>query len=100
PTSEPSPLSLHDALPILSAVGEAAWFGLPELHAPQFQLSAVLVALPAVIALIAENAGHVKAVQEMTGDDLDPYMGRAIAADGIRSEEHTSELQSRENLVC
>ncbi|WP_017592489.1 uracil-xanthine permease family protein [Nocardiopsis potens] len=67
----------------LSAVGEAAWFGLPELHAPEFQVSAALVALPAVIALIAENAGHVKAVQEMTGDDLDPYMGRAIAADGI-----------------
>src|SRR5690606_7297322 len=83
PTSEPSPLSLHDALPILSAVGEAAWFGLPELHAPQFQLSAVLVALPAVIALIAENTGHVKAVAEMTGHDLDPYMGRAIAADGV-----------------
>src|SRR5690606_9561104 len=39
--------------------------------------------LPAVIALIAENAGHVKAVQEMTRNDLDPYMGRAIFADGV-----------------
>ena len=39
--------------------------------------------LPAVIALIAENTGHVKAVAEMTKTDLDPYMGRAIAADGI-----------------
>jgi xanthine/uracil permease len=39
--------------------------------------------LPAVIALIAENAGHVKAVAEMTRTDLDPVMGRAIAADGI-----------------
>ncbi|WP_017623334.1 uracil-xanthine permease family protein [Nocardiopsis chromatogenes] len=67
----------------LSAVREAPWVGLPEFHAPQFEASAVLVVLPAVIALIAENAGHVKAVQEMTGDDLDPYMGRAIAADGI-----------------
>ena len=36
-----------------------------------------------MIALIAENAGHVKAVAEMTGDDLDPYMGRAIGADGF-----------------
>ncbi|GAA4940574.1 solute carrier family 23 protein [Streptomonospora halophila] len=67
----------------LSAVGEAAWIGLPDFHAPAFQASAVLVALPAVIALIAENAGHVKAVQEMTGDDLNPYMGRAIFADGL-----------------
>ncbi|WP_017558702.1 uracil-xanthine permease family protein [Nocardiopsis baichengensis] len=67
----------------LSAVRDVPWVGLPELHAPQFEASAVLVVLPAVIALVAENAGHVKAVQEMTGEDLDPYMGRAIAADGI-----------------
>ena len=39
--------------------------------------------LPGVIALVAENTGHVKAVAEMTGQDLDPYMGRAIGADGI-----------------
>ncbi len=38
-----------------------------------------------VIALIAENAGHVKAVAEMTKEDLDPMMGRAIAADGATS---------------
>ncbi|TDQ53819.1 uracil-xanthine permease family protein [Actinorugispora endophytica] len=67
----------------LSAVSDAAWIGLPSFHAPEFQTSAILVALPAVIALIAENAGHVKAVQEMTKDDLDPYMGRAILADGV-----------------
>nr|WP_156001747.1 solute carrier family 23 protein [Streptomonospora sp. PA3] len=67
----------------LSAVADAPWIGLPDFHAPAFETSAVLIALPAVIALIAENAGHVKAVQEMTGDDLDPYMGRAIFADGL-----------------
>lgn len=32
---------------------------------------------------MAENAGHVKAVEEMTSTDLDPYMGRAIAGDGV-----------------
>ena len=36
-----------------------------------------------MIALIAENTGHVKAVAEMTGADLDGVMGRAIAADGF-----------------
>jgi xanthine/uracil permease len=36
-----------------------------------------------VIALIAENTGHVKAVAEMTGENLDPYMGRALGADGF-----------------
>jgi len=67
----------------LSGVGDAAWFGLPTLHAPQFQLSFILLALPGVIALIAENTGHVRAVAEMTEQDLDPYMGRALFADGF-----------------
>src|SRR5690606_41774916 len=35
---------------------------------------------------------------EVLGDD-EPRLGRARDRDG-RSEEHTSELQSRENLVC
>ena len=58
----------------LSAVG---W------HMPSFSITFVLLVLPAVIALIAENTGHVKAVAEMTNRDLDPVMGRAIAADGV-----------------
>jgi xanthine/uracil permease len=52
-------------------------------HLPDFKFAFILLVLPAVIALIAENAGHVKAVAEMTGADLDPVMGRAIAADGV-----------------
>lgn len=62
---------------------DAAWIGLPNFHAPTFQVSAVVLVLPAVIALVAENVGHVKAVGEMTGADVDPYMGKAIAADGV-----------------
>jgi uracil-xanthine permease len=78
------------------AVGAASWIGFPPetmvaadgkevvgWHTPSFSIAAILLVLPAVIALIAENTGHVKAVAEMTGHDLDPYMGRAIAADGV-----------------
>ncbi len=78
-----------------SGVQAANWFGLPPVsdfankvvgfHLPTFNLAFVLVSLPVVIALIAENTGHVKAVAEMTGEKLDPYMGRAIAADGAGS---------------
>ena len=49
-----------------------------------------MLVLPAIIALIAENTGHVKAVAEMTGDDLDPVIGRAIFADGVGTAVATS----------
>ncbi|MFV0430360.1 MAG: uracil-xanthine permease family protein [Arachnia sp.] len=85
-----------------SGVARADWFGLPPVsdlanwsfggaenvvgfHLPAFNIGFILIALPVVIALIAENTGHVKAVAEMTGTDLDPVMGRAIAADGAGS---------------
>jgi uracil-xanthine permease len=71
----------------------ADWLGFPPQsdfangvvgwHTPTFSLAFVLLMLPAVIALIAENSGHVKAVAEMTDRDLDPVMGRAIGADGV-----------------
>ena len=78
------------------ALGDADWFGFPAAttvaadgtevagwHLPSFNAAFILLVLPAVIALIAENAGHVKAVAEMTDRDLDPVMGKAIAADGV-----------------
>jgi uracil-xanthine permease len=72
----------HDRLD-LSGVGTANWVGLPDFTAPSFSVNFSLLVLPAVIALIAENAGHVKAVAAMTRRDLDPVMGRAIFADGV-----------------
>ncbi len=74
-------------------VTAADWVGFPPvsdfangivgIHAPTFSFAFILLMLPAVIALVAENTGHVKAVAEMVDQDLDPVMGRAIAADGV-----------------
>jgi uracil-xanthine permease len=76
-------------------VASASWIGFPPhtsmvggaevvgWHTPTFSTAAILLVLPAVIALIAENTGHVKAVAEMTGANLDGVMGKAIAADGL-----------------
>ncbi len=86
-----------------SQVRAAEWFGFPPhtpdnlvgnqlqagnlaavgWHLPSFSVTFALLVLPAVIALVAENVGHVKAVAEMTHTDLDPVMGRAVAADGV-----------------
>jgi uracil-xanthine permease len=90
-----SEASTHDRVD-WSGVSSADWFGFPAQttiaadgaesvgwHLPDFKLAFILLVLPAVIALVAENAGHVKAVAEMTKTDLDPVMGRAIGADGV-----------------
>jgi uracil-xanthine permease len=66
-----------------SGIAAAPWIGLPEFQAPTFSLSVVPLFLPAVIALIAENIGHVKSVGQMTKTDMDPLLGRALAADGV-----------------
>ena len=77
-----------------SGVASAPWVGLPETitsptfgeltgpHLPAFSATFILLMVPSVIALVAENAGHVKAVAEMTDTDLDPYLGRAFVGDG------------------
>ena len=78
-----------------SGVKDAAWVGVPKAishssfgplagpHLPAFGFTFILLMLPSVIALLAENSGHVKAVSEMTGQDLDPYLGRAFIGDGV-----------------
>lgn len=65
------------------SIADAAWIGLPDFHTPEFNFSAIAVALPVLVVLIAENVGHVKAVSEMTKHDLDDLAGDALVADGL-----------------
>ncbi|GAB1385307.1 solute carrier family 23 protein [Melaminivora sp.] len=67
----------------LSGVMAASWLGVPQFHAPVFSAPAMLLIVPVVIILVAENLGHIKAVTAMTGKNLDQYMGRAFIGDGI-----------------
>ncbi|KZF05485.1 MAG: solute carrier family 23 protein [Rhodococcus sp. (in: high G+C Gram-positive bacteria)] len=67
----------------LDAMRAASWIGIPEFRGPTFELSVVLIALPVVIVLVAENVGHVKAVSAMTGKSLDDLAGDALIADGL-----------------
>ena len=64
-------------------VKAAKWFAAPTFTTPSFNTSAILLFLPVVLVLIAENVGHVKAVAAMTGKDLDDQMGNALFADGV-----------------
>lgn len=64
-------------------IQQAAWFGVPDFHAPVFDVNAVLIIAPIAFILVAENLGHIKAVGAMTGENLDPHIGKAFVADGV-----------------
>lgn len=66
-----------------TAIKSAAWVAAPTFTAPSFKTNIMVLFLPVVLVLIAENVGHVKAVSAMTGKSLDDQMGNALVADGL-----------------
>lgn len=66
-----------------SHVQQAAWFGLPSTHKPEFSLDAIILIAPIAFILVAENLGHFKAVEGMTKSHVTPYIGRGFLADGL-----------------
>src|SRR5690606_41010881 len=81
-TTELYTLSLHDALPILPAELAGRWLG-PESQNDR--------------DLILRANSHV---EYRVSDGSQMLLGSVEYDPEVRSEEHTSELQSRENLVC
>src|SRR5207249_12085414 len=92
------PLSLHDALPIYSSTRPA----LPCTAGTRPNSTA----LPSVSAPSSHSTGPSSAISAVRGkyDAPQPsgfrWPGWASASCVTRSEEHTSELQSRFDLVC
>src|SRR5690554_6809678 len=69
-----------------SKIADAAWIGLPTFIQPEFDMQYLpiyLMFLPVVLALVAENVGHIKGVGQLIDRDLDPLTGRALFADGF-----------------
>jgi NCS2 family nucleobase:cation symporter-2 len=64
-------------------ISAAKWVAMPSFTTPTFNMSAIVLFLPVVLVLIAENVGHIKAVSAMTGKNLDDQMGNALFADGL-----------------
>src|SRR5690606_41550860 len=94
------PLSLHDALPILIATGHYARVREIQVDGrPQYQLLKGLDATKDQSYFLHRlNQAQLARTRFPLGE-LPKTEVRRIAAE-LRSEEHTSELQSRENLVC
>src|SRR5690606_41308069 len=87
-TTQFYPLSLHDALPIFIDVPELGYFGTDHPH-PRGEL------LVKTTSMIPGYYKRPDVTAAMFDED-----GFYRTGDIVRSEEHTSELQSRENLVC
>src|SRR5690606_40567442 len=95
PRTATTPLSLHDALPILAQTS------LPSDDGFSFTepLEPVTRAFAELTPVVDDAAfeGYRALLQELVASVGLPSRP---AGGGTRSEEHTSELQSRENLVC
>ena len=65
------------------SITAAKWVALPTFTTPTFNGNAIILFLPVVLVLIAENVGHVKAVAAITGKNLDDEIGNALLADGL-----------------
>ncbi|WP_270456746.1 uracil permease, partial [Allisonella histaminiformans] len=68
-----------------SAVESAAWFAPPTFYKPAFNVSAILMILPAVFVVFAEHLGHLFVTSDIIGRDLikDPGLHRSLFADGL-----------------
>src|SRR5690606_40857026 len=86
-------LSLHDALPILSRVAAL-------LSDPQRSFEHTLRAMMATNHLGSDAAPQAHPVVAAVARELLNKSDNERSGVLSRSEEHTSELQSRENLVC
>src|SRR5690606_41742260 len=88
--------SLHDALPILRPPSAEHWFGTDEFGRDILSRVIFGARISLFTGLVPVFAASV--VGTLVGLVAGFYRGRVDAV--LRSEEHTSELQSRENLVC
>src|SRR5207248_4460252 len=94
-TSQIDTLSLHDALPICAS--PETILHILELALQQFDVSFLHGNFFPVDQHGVETNAHI---EERVDDDRLEFQRRRIELQLLRSEEHTSELQSPNDLVC
>ncbi|MGE5500179.1 MAG: uracil permease [Syntrophothermus sp.] len=68
-----------------NTISNAPWFALPTIYTPKFNLSAILIIIPASLVVIAEHIGHLIVTANIVGKDLtkDPGLHRSLLGDGV-----------------
>jgi len=68
-----------------SAVREAPWFAVPDFTTPKWDLTSILIILPAALVVIAEHVGHLIVTGNIVGADLtrNPGLSRSLLGNGV-----------------
>ena len=68
-----------------TAVKDASVFEMPAFMAPKFDITAIIIIIPASLTVISEHISHQIVTSEIVGRDLlrDPGLHRSLLADGI-----------------
>ncbi|MGN0659596.1 MAG: uracil-xanthine permease family protein [Emergencia sp.] len=69
----------------LSAIGEKAVIGLPQLTLMKFDISAIITIMPIALATMMEHIGDISAIGATTGKNYisDPGLHRTLLGDGL-----------------
>lgn len=68
-----------------NSISAASWFALPTFQFPIFNISAIIIIIPASLVVIAEHIGHLIVTGNIVGKDLtkDPGLHRSLMGDGV-----------------
>ena len=66
-------------------IAKAPLLAIPTFYTPKFDLSAIIVVLPASLVVISEHIGHLVVTGNIVGKDLtkDPGLHRSLMGDGV-----------------
>jgi len=69
----------------LSPIAAAPWFAVPTFYAPEWNLNAMIIILPASLVVIAEHIGHLVVTGNIVGRDLtkNPGLHRSLFGNGL-----------------
>ncbi|RCX17177.1 uracil permease [Anaerobacterium chartisolvens] len=68
-----------------SRITGESFFSMPQFTFPSFNMSAIMIILPATLVVVTEHIGHLMVTSKIVGRDLvkDPGLHRSLLGDGI-----------------
>lgn len=78
-------LAVYLGIVNFDAINQASWFKLPTFYAPVFNISAIIIIIPASLVVIAEHIGHLIVTGNIVEKELtkDPGLHRSLMGDGV-----------------